>query len=81
MATFSGGDVNAAANGDQGVQGSYYVNISGLPSFDKQDEPPPETTVAMVFQGTAKTSMRAPTPAQTVAPSKEVARRVPRRHL
>ena len=47
--------------------------LAGLPSRIPKDEEPPETTVAMVFQGTAKSSMLAPTPAQVPAPSKEVA--------
>jgi hypothetical protein len=32
---FTGADVNAAADGDQGINGTYYVNISGLDPFDR----------------------------------------------
>ena len=49
------------------------ILMFGLPWFAPKEEPPPETSVAMVFQGTAKTSMKAPTPAPTPAPAKEVA--------
>lgn len=35
VASFTGTDVNAAANGDQGIQGSYYVNISNLDPFTR----------------------------------------------
>ena len=49
------------------------VLLVGLPSMTPKEEPPEETTVAMVFQGTAKSSMLAPTPAQVPAPSKETA--------
>ncbi len=35
IASFTGADVNAAANGDQGINGSYYVNISNLNPFTK----------------------------------------------
>ncbi len=35
VASFSGGDVNAAANGDQGASGTYYVNISDLDPFTR----------------------------------------------
>lgn len=35
VATFTGASVNAAANGDQGLQGSYYVNISDLDPFNR----------------------------------------------
>ncbi|HEY1413403.1 MAG TPA: hypothetical protein VGF36_14755, partial [Rhodopila sp.] len=47
--------------------------VLGLPSFEPKDEPPPETTVAMVFQGPAKASMKAAAPGAVPAPSKEVA--------
>jgi len=47
--------------------------LVGLPSMSPKEEPPEETTVAMVFQGTAKSSMLAPTPAKVPAPSKETA--------
>jgi hypothetical protein len=47
--------------------------LLGLPSFSQKEEEPPETTVAMVFQGPAKASMQAPAPAQVPAPAKEVA--------
>jgi neural Wiskott-Aldrich syndrome protein len=45
--------------------------LIGLPSYKPNDEPPPETIVALVFQGTAQSSMQAPAPAEVPAPSKE----------
>ena len=47
--------------------------LIGLPARIPQEPEPPETTVAMVFQGTAASSMLAPTPARVPAPSKEAA--------
>ena len=47
--------------------------LLGLPAFNPKDEEPPETAVAMVFQGVAQSSMRAPTPAQVPAPSNDSA--------
>ena len=47
--------------------------LVGLPSRTPKEDEPEETTVAMVFQGTAKSSMLAPTPARVPAPSKEAA--------
>ncbi|MEA2732896.1 MAG: hypothetical protein QOF70_7371, partial [Acetobacteraceae bacterium] len=47
--------------------------LFGLPSFNPKDEEPPETSVAMVFTGTARSAMQAPAPAQVPAPSKETA--------
>jgi hypothetical protein len=45
--------------------------LVGLPYWTpKDDEAPPETTVAMVFQGTAKASVKAPAPADVPAPAK-----------
>ena len=50
------------------------ILLIGLPSWiAKEDETPPETEVAMVFQGDAKASMQAPTPGPVPAPSKETA--------
>ena len=49
------------------------VLLLGLPSFTQKDEEPPEATVAMVFQGTAQSSMRAPNQAPVPAPAKETA--------
>jgi outer membrane biosynthesis protein TonB len=49
------------------------ILLVGLPSFNPKDEAPPDTTVSMVFTGTAKSSMRAPTQAQVPAPSTETA--------
>src|ERR1700722_19846732 len=42
--------------------------LFGLPSSTPKDEEPPETTVTMVFQGTAKSSMQAPVPANVPSP-------------
>ena len=36
--------------------------LIGLPAFTPKEEPPPETTIAMVFAGAAKSSMQAQTP-------------------
>jgi hypothetical protein len=47
--------------------------LLGLPSSAPKDEEPPETTIALVFQGTAQSSMQAPAQAQIPAPSKEAA--------
>lgn len=35
IGTITGGDVNASANGDQGAQGTYYVNINSILGFDR----------------------------------------------
>lgn len=35
IGSFTGSDVTAAANGDQGVNGTYYVNINSTEGFDK----------------------------------------------
>ncbi|HTB44495.1 MAG TPA: hypothetical protein VK741_12775 [Acetobacteraceae bacterium] len=45
------------------------VLLIGIP-FARPPEPPQETTISMVFAGTAASSMQAPAPAPTPAPSK-----------
>jgi outer membrane biosynthesis protein TonB len=47
--------------------------LIGMPAFTPKDEEPPETTVAMVFQGTADASIKALAQAPVPAPAKEAA--------
>src|SRR3954471_21862217 len=44
-----------------------------LPDWNKkEEEKEPDTSVEMIFEGRAKTTIKAPTPAPVPAPSKEV---------
>jgi hypothetical protein len=42
--------------------------LIGLPDFTHEREPPPDTAVAMIFQGPPQPSNKAPTPAPNAAP-------------
>ena len=60
VGTITGGQVNAFANGDQGEQGTFYVNINSTEGFDKVIATSSRRTVRVQQRGVQRCSVQSP---------------------